>query len=664
MRDKISVIIPVYKVERYLDKCIESVVNQTHKNLEIILVDDGSPDNCPAMCDAWAKKDGRIKVIHKENGGLSDARNAGLDIATGEYIGFVDSDDTIVPQMYEELLLNLEKENADVSVCGYYDVNGLGYKTEKELQDENEYMVLNKDEALNYLRFGARGWQMATVTNKLYKSVIWKDLRFEKGKLHEDEFAFNKIINRCKEFVFTKKQMYLYLRNDNGIMATRDYRSYINAAEAFIQRGIEHIYLASKWHIANIRAACNNYFLARKELENLQNLELLNDVKQELLSYIALLRNENKISAKRKIRMNLEIKHPKANKILVTFLVLIYMPLKKRLKYLLKEKEQLKNNIKEADFLLFNTITHGNLGDHAIVLSQESFLTEIKKDGKLFELTIKQVEDNLKRLKIFIPKEKTIFICGGGNIGCLWPLEEKRLRSIVRAFPKNKIVFFPQTVTFDMESEEGKRFFEESKKIYSQHKKLTIFAREQMSLDFMRENMPDVDCRLVPDIVLSYKPQIEEKERKGLLLCLRSDREKAISDEALEKLLNIVKEKFKNQEIVFTDTVLDQDYIAAEEREEMVLSKLNQFASSELVITDRLHGMVFAFLSNTPCIAMGNINGKVKAVYQWIKDCPFIKYIDNVEELPLALKELTEKDYSFDMESFAPLTQLIKEEVK
>ena len=102
--DLISVIVPVYKVEPYLDKCVRSIVEQTYQNLEIILVDDGSPDNCGAICDAWAEKDSRIKVIHKENGGLSDARNAGMDVATGQWIAFVDSDDWIAEEMYESLL--------------------------------------------------------------------------------------------------------------------------------------------------------------------------------------------------------------------------------------------------------------------------------------------------------------------------------------------------------------------------------------------------------------------------------------------------------------------------------------------------------------------------------------------------------------------------------
>lgn len=106
----ISVIVPVYKVEPYLDRCVRSIVEQTYTDLEIILVDDGSPDNCPAICDAWAERDSRVKVIHKQNGGLSDARNAGMDIATGEYIGFVDSDDWIAPEMYQILYNMLQRD--------------------------------------------------------------------------------------------------------------------------------------------------------------------------------------------------------------------------------------------------------------------------------------------------------------------------------------------------------------------------------------------------------------------------------------------------------------------------------------------------------------------------------------------------------------------------
>ena len=119
--DTISVIVPVYRVEEFLDKCIKSIVNQTYHNLQIILVDDGSPDFCGEICENWAKVDDRIIVIHKENGGLSDARNAGLAIATGDYIAFVDSDDWIEPRMYEVMLSIIKKERADIVACGFID---------------------------------------------------------------------------------------------------------------------------------------------------------------------------------------------------------------------------------------------------------------------------------------------------------------------------------------------------------------------------------------------------------------------------------------------------------------------------------------------------------------------------------------------------------------
>ena len=119
---KISIIVPVYNVEKYLEKCVRSILAQTFTDFELILVDDGSPDSSGAMCDQFAEQDQRVKVIHKENGGLSDARNAGIEIATGEYLGFVDSDDYIADDMYELLYTNIVKEDADLSICGIYDV--------------------------------------------------------------------------------------------------------------------------------------------------------------------------------------------------------------------------------------------------------------------------------------------------------------------------------------------------------------------------------------------------------------------------------------------------------------------------------------------------------------------------------------------------------------
>lgn len=214
MRELISVIVPVYGVEAYLDECVASIVAQTYDNLEIILVDDGSPDNCPAMCDRWAKKDSRIRVIHKENGGLSDARNAGLEIATGEYIAFVDSDDWIEPQMYETLYHAMKAENADMVSCNmmiYYSDHkaSRGYETYTVGKSEH-FLSLLYDDTI----FPVVAW------NKLYRRNLWEEIRFPVGKICEDAFTTYLLVHRADKIVHIPEPMYCYRIRQNSIMTS------------------------------------------------------------------------------------------------------------------------------------------------------------------------------------------------------------------------------------------------------------------------------------------------------------------------------------------------------------------------------------------------------------------------------------------------------------
>lgn len=336
----------------------------------------------------------------------------------------------------------------------------------------------------------------------------------------------------------------------------------------------------------------------------------------------------------------------------------------KGLKRWLKVRETIFN----SDIILLNTITHSNLGDQAIVLAEMSFFKSIKPDINICELTGAEISRSGNRLikAVNKNKNKVIYLHGGGYMGSIWAHEEIRLRQLLRAFSDHRIIMLPQTVTFDMNSEEGIKFFEESKVAYSSHKNLTVFVREQMSFEFMKENMPDVDTRLVPDIVLSYKPEIQAFERNGALLCMRSDIEKSLTDEDTSKMLDVVKAKYPENEIRFTDTVISHN-VQIPERLCEVQKKLEEFAHARLIITDRLHGMVFALLSKTPCVAMGNINGKVKAVYQWFTDCPYIKYINSMSDLTSAIDELeklsdTDMEYTFDINKFAPLKKELEKE--
>lgn len=213
MRPLISVIVPIYKVEKYLNKCVDSIINQTYKNLEIILVDDGSPDTCPQICDEYAKQDGRIKVIHKENGGLSDARNAGMKIANGDYISFIDSDDYIAPDMINELYNSIIKFNADIAECNVYNV------FEDKIEEYNKDEFAFYDSNYSIMQAYIKDYAIKTVVwNKLYKIEVLRDILFEVGKYNEDEFFTYLALANSQRLVHIDFYGYYYIQRSGSIM--------------------------------------------------------------------------------------------------------------------------------------------------------------------------------------------------------------------------------------------------------------------------------------------------------------------------------------------------------------------------------------------------------------------------------------------------------------
>lgn len=213
MGELISVIVPIYKVENYLDRCVKSIVEQTYPNLEIILVDDGSPDQCPKLCDEWAKKDQRIKVIHKENGGLSDARNAGMKIMTGDYVSYIDSDDWVAEDMYETMLDAIKKNHADICECGFERTSEMIENTRK--QQDDHAIILEKENALLAV---VEEKIQPVVWNKLYKREIVKTLCFEVGKYNEDEFFTYKAIEKAEKIVQIPYIGYYYFFREDSII--------------------------------------------------------------------------------------------------------------------------------------------------------------------------------------------------------------------------------------------------------------------------------------------------------------------------------------------------------------------------------------------------------------------------------------------------------------
>lgn len=224
----ISIIIPIYKVEQYLRRCLDSIINQTYTNLDIVLVDDGSPDKSPQICDDYAAKDNRITVIHKKNGGLSDARNAGLDICKGKFISFVDSDDWVDANYVKALFDLLTETNTDIAIGNFLKTDG----SKKTPTGPIQHRTLNPTEAIICCTRGDTP-AFAISCSKLYKKELFDKLRFPVGKYHEDEFTTYLLFYKSTSIAYTSQVLYYYYSREKSITSSQ--HPY-DALEAFEQR--------------------------------------------------------------------------------------------------------------------------------------------------------------------------------------------------------------------------------------------------------------------------------------------------------------------------------------------------------------------------------------------------------------------------------------------
>lgn len=242
---KLSVIIPVYRVEATLDRCVESVVGQSFSDMEIILVDDGSPDGCPALCDEWAAKDSRIRVIHKENGGLSDARNAGLDVAKGAFVTFVDSDDYLERETYAHVMAQAEGNDiTEFPLFRHY-----GSKWQQEIRFGRHAYESAED---YWLR--GRAYEHCYAWNKVYRRELFDGVRFPKGKVFEDVFTLPRLLDNARRIATVDCGMYYYCYNGQGITATAQggqLEMLLKAHEEVISRWCDDRYYM---HVVNIQA--------------------------------------------------------------------------------------------------------------------------------------------------------------------------------------------------------------------------------------------------------------------------------------------------------------------------------------------------------------------------------------------------------------------------
>lgn len=264
MTDLISAIIPVYNVEAYLDACIESVVNQTYQDIEIILIDDGSQDQCPEICDAWAIRDKRIRVHHQKNAGLSAARNAGIKMAKGSFLSFVDSDDTVHPQFYETLYRMALQTNANIIMCDYVctDVPVIEWEP---VPSEKNVQIIDRDEIFHSITV-----EYVVAWNKLYRRELFEKTCYPIKRFHEDEFVAHRLLWDAPQVVWIKYSMYGYLQREGSIIQKNTFAKFQDALDAFQDRVdfcIEHNRKdLALYSVDTYLSYCEKLYLQRKTM--------------------------------------------------------------------------------------------------------------------------------------------------------------------------------------------------------------------------------------------------------------------------------------------------------------------------------------------------------------------------------------------------------------
>lgn len=303
------------------------------------------------------------------------------------------------------------------------------------------------------------------------------------------------------------------------------------------------------------------------------------------------------------------------------------------------------------------TPEHGNLGDHAIAQSEIEILQSLKTP--YIEVSGKTLLDWGKKQFLHVMNGRPVLINGGGNLGTLWFHNELILRQIMTDCPDSSLVIFPSTIYYS-EDEKGKEELENSVRIYNSKKDLSLFAREKTSYTLMASKYKKVF--LVPDMVFRMNKSIPGMERKGCILSLRSDREKTRTDEAENMIRGQV-------EAVFGSSVRELDMVLpysvpVENRDEELEKQYDAFRHAELVITDRLHGMIFCAITGTPCIVINSKSPKVRGCYEWIKDLPYIQFCDDVSQIAEIYKAIPKQDWQYDNTKLLPLYEPLIAEIK
>ncbi len=656
----VSVIVPVYNMEPFLEECLDSLIGQTFRDIEILCIEDDSTDASLSILLRYAERDDRIAVIQEENAGLSAARNTGVRHARGKYLYFIDSDDLLDTEALETLVERADRDGLDL----------LEFDAESFLSDDSGEKFF-ADYRSNYIRkYSYPGvWTGPQLMAKMrqtdeYRTPVWQyfirrdlvekhQIRFLQGILHEDNaYTFRLFLNAERaghlgrpfykrriraESIMTKPQTF---KNVLGY-----FFSYLDMEETARRADLDEEESAAAGSLVSsmLRLGRSIY---RKLSEEEKRFDLaLPDL--DRAAFQALIADEeNRIarlererdglkkgmSADQKKIKQLETSHAYRIGRVVTWPVRKSKELKKRAGQ--EQKKAGPSGKSPAQAWLLGGIDHGNLGDHQIAESMKEFLWDIRPDLLIREIPMKEYYEKKQFLIQNIRQEDILLFCGGGNLGTLWPRLEKIRRDAFTSWPENRKIVFPQSVFFE-DSETGKKELQISSRIYSDDKAI-MALRDRTSFALAEANF---SCKLflTPDIVLYSHVQNPGTERDGCLLLLRNDKERSLSSEEDARIRKTAEQFFAT--VCSADTLLDHP--VKEETRNIELKKLfDQIASSSLVITDRLHGMIFSAISGTPCIVFSNNYHKIRAALQWVEDLPYIYYLEDPGQLSDLLRRI------------------------
>lgn len=643
---KVSIIVPVYNVENYIKRCLDSIIEQTYKNLEIIIINDESMDNSLSICEEYAQRDERIRIFSQKNGGLSDARNTGINKATGDYICFIDSDDWVEKDYIQSGIDIVLKNNVKLVVFGYFNstdkedaitIKGWIDKEEKVFSKKEAIKILVEDENIK-----SHAW------DKIYKKDLFDDIKFPKGRNFEDIFIMHKIFDKCENIAISKQPKYHYYIRENSIARNYKLKNIIDYFDAEFER---------------------KRFIAKSypellEIQNRKLMELLlsyypkfdidksvssNDkqkYKSTLKEYKRIIENECKnisLTGKFKIMYKLYSFSNLLYKTIYPIGINLERKLKKsvykeRIKaYIYKNEsfvQELKKYKDKKKIVFLGVPEYDNLGDIAIGYATCNFIKKYKnKEYDFLPVTERCFWKYFKRLKYVITKDDIILIQGGGNFGNQYYDQEKLREKVIKNF-KNDIYLMPATFYIKNIDKDCQKFVKKYKK-----GNFKIFLRESYSYDLVKKYFEN-ESFLVPDIVLSLNPTLINHKRDGIGVCIRKDVERKIKKEQEEYIKENIY-KLKNKMYVFDTCNKVTNWF--DNQKDTLNYIFNEISKYELVITDKLHGMIFCAITGTPCIALGNYNYKVKGVYEWIKKYDFIRFCDDVNNISNLIPDVISK---------------------